>query len=71
MNKDKVKNELKLLFGKRVNIKINVGRKKINEYEGVVNGIYSNLFTVKICEEIKSFSYVDILTKNLVIKELK
>ena len=42
---------------------------KIDEYiEGIINGIYPFLFTIKTKNETKSFSYSDILTKNIVLK---
>ena len=70
MTIDNIKEELVLLEGKRIKAKVNIGRNKFEVFEGIVQKAYPFLFTVKILDEIKSFSYADILTKNIVIKKV-
>ncbi len=68
MNIEKVKSEIKGLINKSVLIKVNVGRNKYEHYEGEVKKMYPYLFTVEINGLVKSFSYADILTKDVQIK---
>ncbi len=70
MNIEKIKAKIDDLTGKKVVAKVNIGRNKFEVYEGIILQTYPSLFTIKVSEEIKSFSYADILTKNVVIKLL-
>ena len=61
---------LKPFIGCKVDVRANVGRKKIVPYEGVLEDIYPNLFVVRVLGEDQeerrmSFSYVDLLTGNV------
>lgn len=49
----------------------NGSRNQIEEFTGTINETYDNVFTIKIIdkEEIKSFSYSDVLINNLEIFE--
>ena len=42
-----VKDAIKNLEGKNVSVTLNVGRNKYVKFSGVLNGVYSSLFTVK------------------------
>lgn len=54
------------LKGESVRLKVNRGRNKIEYIEGVVECVYPKIFTIKeACGSIKSFSYNDILSKNV------
>ena len=68
MTIEKIKNEIKKLIGKKVLIKVNIGRNKYEYIEGIVLNVYPFLFTIKSNEEIRSFSYADVITKNIVLK---
>ncbi len=68
MNTDKAKKFVSSLIGKEVKIKVNVGRNKHEYYEGEVIGMYPYLFTVKVDNLMKSFSYVDLITKDVQFK---
>ena len=68
MTIQKIKSELLSIEGKKVLAKINIGRNKYEYVEGVINGIYPFLFTIKTKTGTKSFSYSDILTKNIILK---
>lgn len=68
MNISKIKEQIESLIGKKVRIKVNAGRNKYEYYEGEVVGIYPCLFTINVDNQIKSFSYVEILTKDVQLK---
>ena len=69
MNTLKVKEQVENLRGKRVKIKVNAGRNKYEYYEGEVLVNYPYLFTVMVDTQIKSFSFVDLLTKDVQLKQ--
>lgn len=69
MTIEKIKNELNNHIGNIVKIKYNLGRNKFEEYDVTIKELYNNVFTVKLKnEEIKSFSYTDVITKTIKIK---
>lgn len=68
MNTLKAQETIKNLVGKYVKIKVNVGRNKYEYYEGEILSTYPYLFTIKVDNLIKSFSYVDLVTKDVQIK---
>lgn len=70
MNIENIKSKINSLTGKKVKAKVSIGRNKFEIFEGTIDGIYPSLFTIKVNDETKSFSYADILTKNIVIKIL-
>ena len=54
--------------GKILNFRHNGSRNQIEEFEGVINNTYKAVFTILVDEYcIKSFSYSDVLTRNLEI----
>lgn len=63
-----IKKDLETYVGARIRLKANKGRKKILEREGVLEGTYPNIFTVRIEEADDrerriSYSYADLLTE--------
>lgn len=68
MTNEKIKKSIEDLTGKKIMAKIDIGRNKFEYIEGIILKTYPFLFTIKTRNEIKSFSYSDILTKNIVIK---
>ena len=68
MNIEKIKKQIMDLKGKEVSLLVNLGRNKEDNYVGIIDNVYPKLFTVKVGEMIKSFSYSDVLTKDVVIK---
>ena len=64
----KIKNEISNMIGKKVLAKVYIGRNKYEYIEGIIDGVYPFLFTIKTGNEIKSFSYADILIKNIILK---
>ena len=57
---------VRALTGLRVKLKVNRGRNKIELIEGVLENAYPNIFTVrKASGEVSSFSYADVISKNV------
>lgn len=69
MNIDKIKNQIKELAGEKIKIKVNLGRNKHEYYEGYIDNIYPNIFTIKSNNIIKTFSYSDIAIKAINISK--
>lgn len=69
LNLDREKARIKNLLNKQVRLKVNIGRNKFEYYNGVIVNMYDSLFTVDVSGIIKSFSYADLLTKNVLIKK--
>lgn len=65
---NKIKNNIKNNLGKNVKVFYNGSRNKKEEYIGIVKEVYNNIFIVKLdTDEIKSFSYFDVLTNTVEI----
>lgn len=60
MNLDKIKEEISLLINKEIMINISGSRNKKQMYRGVINNVYSNIFTVLIEGVNRSFTYSDV-----------
>lgn len=65
-----IKKRIDGLKGKKVKVKIDVGRNKKESYVGVVVDTYANIWTFKTQTFVKSFSYCDVLTKHVIISSL-
>ena len=63
MTISKVKKELLEHLGEVVSIKCNLGRNKYEEYEAVIKELYDYIFLVECDNVVKSFSYLDVITK--------
>lgn len=63
---NKVKEDVLNKKGKIIKFRFNGARNQIEEFEGIINGVYNYIFTIKtLSKEIKSFSYSDVLIGNL------
>lgn len=62
-----VKEELNKHLGDEVTIKYNLGRNKYEKYNGIIKETYNKIFLIETNGIKKSFSYVDVLTKNVKI----
>ena len=60
MNLDKIKEEISSLINKEVMINVTGSRNKKQMYKGIINNVYSNIFTVLIEGANKSFTYSDV-----------
>lgn len=71
MTIQKVKNELNKHIGDIVTIKYNLGRNKFEKYDVIIKELYNHVFLVEVNKphnnEIKSFSYADVLTRTIKI----
>ena len=69
MTTSKIKDKLNNYIGKEVLIKCDLGRNKYEEYNAVIDNLYNHVFTVKLYDNyIKSFSYIDVITKTVKIE---
>lgn len=67
---NKIKDDIKQQKGKELHFRFNGARNQIEEFEGIIVGTYNYIFTIKTIdqkEELKSFTYSDILIENLEI----
>ena len=64
---NEIKKRIISLKGKKIKILVDVGRNKNEVYEGTITAAYSNVWLFKTSYDVKSFSYNDILIKNVVI----
>ena len=69
MNINKIKLKLKELLYEKLKIKVYIGRNKYEYYEGIIDKLYDNIFTLKTNKGIKSFSYWDIATKTIILSK--
>jgi len=64
---ESVKTNIEELIGKTATIKYNLGRNKYEKYDCIIKEAYNYIFLVEAKGMTKSFSYVDVLTKNVKI----
>lgn len=62
-----IKKSVEKLKGKRIRIFVDVGRNKVEEYEGFILDTYNSIWTFKTDTDVKSFGYNDILIKTVII----
>ena len=68
MTIEKIKNNINSKLGDQVKVIYNGSRNKKEEYSGVIAETYNYIFIIKTCgEEVKSFSYRDVLTNTVEI----
>ena len=70
MNIEITKDEIKKKVGKKVRITVYGMRNKIDYYEGIIYKVYPNIFTILYRDGEKSFTYRDIITKDISVKYL-
>ena len=60
---DDIKRAVLLLKGEQVKLHINRGRRKILKFEGIIDNVYTSVFTVKdnVATNTHTYSYSDIL----------
>ena len=58
-----VKKEMLEHIGDQVSIKYSLGRNKYEEYEAEIKELYDYVFLVDTNLGVKSFSYIDVVTK--------
>ena len=65
-----IKNRMINLKGKKIKIIVDVGRNKKEKYKGKIKECFDNIWLFETESDIKSFSYKDILIKNVIISSL-
>ena len=60
-----IRKDMKNNLGKRVKIITKSCRNKSDVFVGVINGVYPNIFTISDGKETKSFSFSEVLTKDI------
>ena len=70
MNINIIKEEIKSKINRKVTISVFGLRNRVNKYDGVIYKVYTNIFTVLIDGEEKSFTYRDVITGEVKIKYL-
>ena len=67
MNIEHIKTKIKSFGDAKLRIKVSLGRNKYEYYEGIIDKIHPNVFVVKTDKGIKSFSYSDVIIKNVIL----
>ena len=67
MTISKIKKDLLEHLGDVVSIKYNLGRNKYESYEAIIKELYDYVFLVECETGTKSFSYIDVITKVIII----
>ena len=60
------------MLGRSVDVKLNRGRNKIKHYRGVVSEAHSNVFVIRLTDDIFdriSCSYIDLVCGEIALKE--
>lgn len=67
-----IKRMVRACESRRVNVRVNLGRNKIQTFSGILSGVYPALFTVLPDDEAflgkTAYSYSDVLCGNVKIK---
>lgn len=64
---DDIRRDMKKNIGKRVKIITKCCRNKSDVFVGVINAVYPNIFTINNGNETKSFSFSEILIKDITL----
>ena len=74
MNIQKIKSNIENNKGQKFNFRFNGARNQIEEFVGTIESVYNYIFLVKLendNEQLRSFSYTDVLTESLEIFDNK
>jgi len=56
-----IKEDILSYKGKNINFRYNGSRNQIEEFSGVIDNCYAAIFTIKLNDRIRAFSYSDVL----------
>lgn len=66
---NRIRARVEEMLGSKVRVSADMGRKRITQYNGVVCGVYPNVFTLSVImdgtERKLTYSYNDVLTKTV------
>lgn len=66
---DEIKVKITNLKGQNVKMKINRGRKKIENVSAIIKDVYPSVFTIKtVDDKLQTFSYFDVMCGNVVFQ---
>ncbi len=66
---DEIKVKITNLKGQNVQMKINRGRKKIENVSAIIKDVYPSVFTIKtVDDKLQTFSYFDVMCGNVVFQ---
>ena len=68
MNITIIKEKIYKYLGKRIKVKEYLGRNKYETYYAILENMYPNMFIINKNNQLKSFTYSDLLIKNIIIK---
>lgn len=68
MNIDIIKEDINKYLGKEVSVKEYIGRNKYEKYKATITNLYQNMFTLEYNGFIKSFTYSDLIIKNIILE---
>ncbi len=69
MNIETIKIKVRSLINEKIKVKVYLGRNKYEYFEGYIDKIHPNVFTIKTDKGLKSFAYSDVLIKNIVLSK--
>ena len=71
MNIDMIRSYIYKRKGKLLNFRYNTGRGQFDNFSGIITNVYKGIFVVESITDnrVKSFTYSDVLIKNLLILE--
>ncbi len=68
---ENIQEHLRLHLLKHLHFRFNGARNQIEEFDGYITYLYPRIFTIKLDNGItRSFSYSDVMTKNLEIIDI-
>ncbi len=62
---DDIRKDMRLNIGKKVKVVTKACRNKSDVFVGVINGVYPNIFTITDGTETKSFTFSEVLIKDI------
>ena len=66
-----IKAKINDLLGQEISMVVNRGRRKIENYEGVISKVYPSVFTIKLNEnDSLTYSYSDVLCGDVKIEKI-
>ncbi len=66
---DEIKSKITMLKGQDIQMKINRGRKRIENLTATIKDVYPSVFTIKTADDkLQTFSYFDVMCGNVVLE---
>ena len=66
---DEIKSKITMLKGQDIQMKINRGRKRIENLTATIKDVYPSVFTIETADDkLQTFSYFDVMCGNVVLE---